>query len=726
MSKHNFSTVIDLLSIRAAQQPEEVAYRFLEDGETDSSEITYRALQKRAQAIAAELQAVVSPGDRVLLLYQAGLSYVAAFLGCLYAGVVAVPAYPPRNNHSLLRLQTIVADAQATATLTTSGVLANISRQIKQSSDLQQLKWLASDETTDELAQTWREPDVQGSTLAFLQYTSGSTGKPKGVMVSHSNLLHNLGLIQQAMGHSEDTIFVSWLPLFHDMGLIGKMLESLYVGSSCILMPPVSFLQKPFRWLNAISTYRATASGAPNFAYDLCVRKITDEQRATLDLSSWQVAFNGAEPVRAQTLEAFATTFESCGFRRSALYPCYGMAETTLMVSGGAKGHLPVFQSVQANALQQNRVQFADNDKADDQTDAQVVVGCGKAVFDLEVVIANPDTLTRCEPNEVGEIWVKGDSIAQGYWQKAEATQQTFHAYLQDLQEGPFLRTGDLGFLHEAELFVTGRLKDLIIVGGRNHYPQDIELTVFQSHPALRPDGGATFSVDVNNSEKLVVVQEVERSHIRKLNLAEVVGAIRLAIAEHHDLNAHAIVLIKTSSLPKTSSGKVQRRACRSRFLSGELAIVGEWQTPTLDELSLGNGTHPPVGTNSLYAAPVSAASIESWLAARLAQHLGLPSHEIDRYHPFSYYGLGSIDAVDLIGELETWMNLSLSPTLPWEYPSIHTLTEYLTTLINGEDESSEPNPSPSRKDETVDQLLSYIEHLSEDETRKALEKSSS
>ncbi len=726
MSDYIFSTLIDLLHFRAAKQPDQVAYTFLEDGDDHAITLTYKSLDQKARAIASQLQATIAAGDRTLLLYQAGLDYVAAFFGCLYAGVVAVPAYPPRNNHSLARLQTILADAQATTILSTVSVLSNIDRQISQVSNLQQLTWLATDETADDLAKAWQEPAVQAETLAFLQYTSGSTGVPKGVMVSHANLLHNQTLIQHAMGHGSDTIFVGWLPLFHDMGLIGNMLQPLYLGIPCILMSPVSFLQKPFRWLNAISTYRATTSGAPNFAYDLCVRKITDEQRATLDLSSWQVAFNGAEPVRAQTLERFATAFEPYGFRREALYPCYGMAETTLIVSGGAKGQLPVFKSVQTPALQQNQVCFAGNESPDRPVETQVLVGCGKPILDLQVVIANPQTLTQCQSNEIGEVWVKGDSVAQGYWNQAETTRKSFHAYLQDIKEGPFLRTGDLGFLHKGELFITGRLKDLVIIGGRNHYPQDIELTVFQSHPALRFDCGAAFSVEVNDAEKLVIVQEVERSHIRKLNLEEVIGTIRLAIAEHHDLNVHAIALIKTGSLPKTSSGKVQRRICRSQFLSDELAIVGRWNAPTINELSLPQTIHSHATSGSLYHEFPSEKAIESWLVSRLAQRLGLASTDIDRHQPFSYYGLGSMDAVDLVGELESWINHSLSPTLPWEYPSIYTLTQYLLNLMKEVETISEPDCAQSQRDDEFDQILNYIEHLSEDDTRKALEQSNS
>lgn len=720
MIEYSFSTLIDLLRFRSVQQPDRIAYIFLEDGEDRATNLTYQDLDRRARAIAVQLQSTVKYGDRALLLYQAGLDYISAFFGCLYAGVIAVPAYPPRNNHSLSRLQAIIADAQATATLTTTSILTTIGPQIEQSNDLQQLRWLKTDGIANDLSQA-HEPAVtiQGKTLAFLQYTSGSTGVPKGVMVSHDNVLHNQALIQHAMGHSSKTVIAGWLPLFHDMGLIGNVLQPLYLGVPCILMSPVVFLQKPLRWLSAISKYRATTSGGPNFAYDLCVRKIADEQRTALDLSCWEVAFNGAEPVRFQTLERFATAFAPYGFCREAFYPCYGMAETTLIVSGGSPKQLPVMKSVQSNELRQSRVRFID-----DNVGGQVVVGCGKPLLDLEVVIANPDRLAPCQPDDVGEIWVKGASVAQGYWNQFEATQQNFHAYLRDTNRGPFLRTGDLGFLNDGELFITGRLKDLVIIGGRNHYPQDIELTVFQSHLALRPDCGAAFSVEVNDEEKLVIVQEVERSHIRKLNLDEAIGAIRLAVAEHHDLNVYAIALIKTGSLAKTSSGKIQRRTCRSQFLAGELAIVGQWQASLSCDLSRRDATDRCLMTVNMHSESFLENVIESWLVSRLAQRLGLADTDIDSNQPFSYYGLGSMDALDLAADLEAWLNRTLSPTLPWEYPSIQTLTQHLVSLVRETEENSESKLSQTVEDTDFNQLLNYVEHLSEDDARKVLEQS--
>ena len=362
--------------------------------------------------------------------------------------------------------------------------------------------------------------------------SSAIESRPKGVMVSHRNLLHNQQLIQQAMQHTEKTIFVGWLPLFHDMGLIGNMLQPLYLGIPCILMSPVAFLQSPVRWLQAISRYKATTSGGPNFAYDLCVSKITPTQRATLDLSSWEVAFNGAEPVRAETLERFSATFSQCGFRASAFYPCYGMAETTLIVSGGRVRVPPVIQTVEKQALEQNRVVQADG--ANDADWTRTVVGCGQTLLDQQIVIVHPENLSKCLPNQVGEIWVSGSSVAQGYWRRPEETEYTFGAYVANTGEGLFLRTGDLGFLVNGELFVTGRLKDLIIIRGRNHYPQDIELTVEKSHPVLRPNSGAAFTVEIEGEERLAIAQEVERRYLRTLDVDEVAFAIRQTVVENH------------------------------------------------------------------------------------------------------------------------------------------------------------------------------------------------
>ena len=572
------STWVDLLGYRAQNQSDKMAYTFLQDGETEAGRLTYKELDRQARAIAARLQSLDAPVSRALLLYPPGLEFIAAFFGCLYAGVVAVPAYPPRRNQNMSRLQAIIADAQATVALTTTSMLGNIEGCFAQNPELAELRWITTDQMASNLVEAWQEPDLCESTLAFIQYTSGSTGKPKGVMVSHGNLLYNSALIQQCFEDTPNSMGVSWLPPYHDMGLIGGVLQPLYVGAPMILMSAVAFMQKPFRWLQAISRFKATTSGGPNFAYDLCVRNIKPEQRATLDLSRWEVAFTGAEPVRAQTLDQFVRTFADYGFRREAFQPCYGMAETTLIVSGGLKAALPIVCEVDEAALSQNRVHTADK-----QEGTRAIVGCGRSWLNHKIVIVDPESLSPCPDSKVGEIWVSGSSVAQGYWNRPEETRQTFHAYLADTGDvaglclGPFLRTGDLGFLQDGELFVTGRIKDVIIIRGQNHYPQDIELTVEKSHPALRPGCGAAFAVDVKGSERLVVVQEVERSHLRTLDVNEVLGNIRQAVTAQHDLQIYATVLVKTGSIPKTSSGKIQRHACQSGFLAGSLNVVEDW-----------------------------------------------------------------------------------------------------------------------------------------------------
>jgi acyl-CoA synthetase (AMP-forming)/AMP-acid ligase II len=569
-----FTNFVDLVNERGQHQPDKIAYIFLDRGETEASTLTYKQLDEQSKAIAASLQSLNAAGERALLLYQPGLDFIAAFFGCLYAGVISVPAYPPRRNQKLSRLQAIIKDAQAKIVLTSTSLLENLQTSFNEDGvEISTLHWLATDAVSRNLAQAWQPQELNHHNLAFLQYTSGSTGNPKGVMITHGNLLSNLAAIHQCFQDTPNSMGVSWLPLYHDMGLIGGVLEPLYVGAPMTLMSPVDFLQKPIRWLQAISRYQATTSGGPNFAYDLCIRKVTSEELENLDLSSWELAFTGAEPIRAETLEEFASKFAVCGFRKQAFYPCYGMAETTLIISGGGKKALPITCNIERTALEQNRIVKVE----DSWEDTRTIVGCGKTPANHQAIIVNPETSTLCNPGEVGEIWVAGPSIAQGYWNQTEETEKTFRAYVADTEYGQFLRTGDLGFLEDGELFITGRIKDVIIIRGQNHYPQDIELTVENSHPALRISSGAAFTIDFKNCERLVIVQEVERSYLRKLNVQEVVGIIRQAVVAHHGLDIFATVLVKTNSIPKTSSGKIRRQACRTAFLSGDLEVVGDW-----------------------------------------------------------------------------------------------------------------------------------------------------
>jgi 8-amino-7-oxononanoate synthase len=562
---------VELLLHRARCQPDDIGFTYLVDGEDEQVHLTYRELDRQARAIGAWLEAHDLVGERALLLYPAGLEFIVAFFGCLYAGVVAVPVYPPRRNRSLKRIQSIADDADARVALTTELVLNRVMPLIDETPHLKQLAWLATCSVPPEMERDWSMPDVHGDTLAFLQYTSGSTGTPKGVVLNHANLVHNSALIAHAFEHGRSGKGVFWLPSYHDMGLIGGILQPLYIGRPNVLISPMSFLQKPYRWLSAISRFRGTTSGGPNFAYDLCVRKVTPEQRKTLDLSGWRVAFNGAEPVRAETLDAFSEAFAPCGFRREAFFPCFGLAEATLIVSGGYVAAPPVVRTFDAAALARREVIDADPDDAS----MRALVGCGENLPDQKIVIADPESRTACPTGRIGEIWVRGPSVAQGYWQQPEASERTFRARLKDTGEGPFLRTGDLGFLQDGELFVAGRLKDLIIVRGVNYYPQDLERTVQQSHSRLRSDCGAAFTVEAGGREELVIVQEVERH--KQSDFDGIFAAIRQAMAAEHELAPDAILLLRAGSVPKTSSGKIQRHACRDSYQAGTLEVVGQW-----------------------------------------------------------------------------------------------------------------------------------------------------
>ncbi|GAX34022.1 AMP-binding protein [Nodularia sp. NIES-3585] len=699
----DITNLINLLRYRAFEQPNQIAFIFLKDGETESSRLTYKELDRQARAIAVELQSIVSIGERALLLYPPGLEFIAAFFGCLYAGVVAVPAYPPKSNQKLSRLQAIVTDAQAQLTLTTETLFTNIKSWVSQDPQLSALRCLATDSIDFNQVSSWKEISVVSNSLAFLQYTSGSTGTPKGVMVSHGNLMHNLEYMKQAFGLTTESVSVTWLPSFHDMGLIEGIFEPLYTGFLGVLMPPASFVQQPIRWLNAISHYRATHSGGPNFGYDLCVSKTTPEQRESIDLSSWCNAYSGSEPIRKKTLDQFAATFKPYGFCTNFSYPCYGMAEATLMISGGNFKDEPVYCAVDAESLKQNRVVITD----EDNQKARHLVGCGHSWLDTEIVIADPESLTQCASLQIGEIWVSGSSVTQGYWNRDEETKQTFDAYLADtgVKEagqtlGPFLRTGDLGFLKGRELFITGRLKDLIIIRGTNHYPQDIELTVEECHPALRAGYGAAFAIEVDGAERLVIAQEVERSYLRKLDINEVIGAIRKVVSEEHHLQVYAVLLLKTASIPKTSSGKIQRPACRRGFLNRSLNIVGEWtvanpQQLDLDQLQLEvESLWKDVQDSSRYnlkeevpainrsstdlSRPITKERIQAWLVSHLSLNLQIQANDIDIQESFAYYGMDSTMAISTIYELMKWLQCELEPTLLWEYPNIETLAQHL------------------------------------------------
>ena len=558
------ASLIHSLEELSSTIPTNVAYTFLPEGEDEEINITFRELEMRAKAVAARLERLAHQGDRAALVYESSLEYIVALVGCFYAGIVAVPVYPPdpmRIRRTGARLRAVLQDSQANIVLTSSNEAPRFASYLAQAGHV-----VITDEIAAEDGADYRRPEIGPQTLALLQYTSGSTGRPRGVMLTHANLMFNFEHIKKF--DEPNAVAVSWLPMYHDMGLIGLVLQVLQSGRRTVLMSPLSFVKRPVRWLKAISKYKAYATSGPSFAYDLCVQKISDEEMADLDLSSWTLACNGAEPVRPDTLQRFAERFAPAGFRYETFYPCYGLAEATLIVSGGEKRATPIIRSFDSHELADNHVlPVADGV-------GRAIVGCGCTVDRQEIAIVDPVTLERSAPDQIGEIWVRGPGVAQGYWGNPAATAETFQATLPG-EQGTFLRTGDMGFLDDGELFITGRIKDLIIVRGRNHYPQDIERTVEACHAALRREHVVSFGVDVDGEERVVVVCGVMRA--QKLNQQDLFSAVRAALAQEHELGPHAIVLVKGSEIPRTSSGKLQRSGCKELYLRGELEIVGQW-----------------------------------------------------------------------------------------------------------------------------------------------------
>ncbi|WP_257450671.1 non-ribosomal peptide synthase/polyketide synthase, partial [Archangium lipolyticum] len=695
MSAQQPSTLIELLQHRTREAKDRGAYIFLEAGE--EAQWTYGELDRRSRAIGAMLQELGAAGERVVLLYPPGLEYIAGFFGCLYGGAVAVPAYPPdpsRLERTLPRLMAIIRDSQASVVLTTGFIAGMAEGLCEQAPELKALKWVATDELEAGVESSWRDPGLGADSLAFLQYTSGSTGTPKGVMLSHGNLLSNLQHIKERMEQSPKTRCAFWLPPYHDMGLIGGILSPLNAGceEATVLMAPMTFLKHPVRWLEAISRFRVTLSGAPNFAYDLCVRKTTPEQREELDLSCWTVAFSGAEHIRAETLDRFIQAFAPSKFNPRGLYGCYGLAEATLLVTGDRKGELPVRRTVDAARLERLEVHPAEPGKPG----AVELVSSGLAPTGQQVLIVDPDTCVPCPPHRIGEVWVKGPNVARGYWNRPEESERTLHARLATTGEGPFLRTGDLGFMADGELFLASRIKDLIILRGRNHYPQDLELTVERSHPALRPGCTACFSVEAEGEERLVVVQEVDARQAFEPD--EAIAAIRREVALRHDVQVYAVSLIATGSIHKTTSGKIQRRASKMAWLDNSLEAVHVWRAAP-SELPAAPKPAPaptPAPAPQPPAQPAATSATERQMQALLvelmAETVSQPAANIDVHQPFVQYGLDSVASVRLVGELESRLGRKLPATLVWEHPNIEALARH---LAEGQPQAAAPAPTP-------------------------------
>jgi acyl-CoA synthetase (AMP-forming)/AMP-acid ligase II/acyl carrier protein len=628
------STYVEVIQRRAQVTPEHVVYKFLEDGINESDIMTYGRLESIAHRVAAALQRKGKKGDRVLMLYPPGLSYVASLFGCFYGGFIAVPAYPPRKNRGLNRLLSIISDADAKSCLVTRQIYNDIVRNFKNEELLSNIHWIIFDDLEDQPSGNFSPTNILPEDIALLQYTSGSTGKPKGVMITQLNLLYNSENIRQSFGLSKKTIGLNWLPVFHDMGLIGGVLQVAYLGAVNIGMPPISFLKSPGNWLRAIQKYKANTGGGPNFSYEYCVQKTSLDEVEQLDLSSMKVFFCGSEPIRQTTYLSFTDYFAKSEVRLNQLLSCYGMAETTLIITGIDAGSEPRFLLLDTQELSANRVLISQNEK-----NSTAIAGCGHTWMETKVEIINPDTFSPSLPHEVGEIWVSGPTVAKGYWNKQEETERTFQAYTAE-GKGPFLRTGDLGFLYDNELFVTGRLKDLIIIRGANFYPSDIEFTIQKAHPDLRENSGAAFPITHNNEEVLVVVQELERTAMRNTNHDEIITTIRKAIAEEHEIEVFAVILIKTGSIPLTSSGKIQRRQSRYEYLNGELQVVAEWEKKETEVISPREKEVP------------TEEGLKQWLIQWIVRNQQFRLEDIDPEVNILNYGIDSLAAVTLEAEI--------------------------------------------------------------------------
>lgn len=688
---HTFATLVALLRQRAQSTPDKTLYTFLADGETEERPLTYGQLDENARKIAAHLQNNGSVGDRALLLFPPGLEYIAAFFGCLYAGWIAVPAYPPRRNRHDARLQAILDDAQAKIVLTDGDMYDDRQPRFDHTPDLATIPWVPVDrlETNSD---DWQEPTISPEHIAFLQYTSGSTGMPKGVMLSHHNLLSNLALIYAGFELSEKSTGVSWLPPYHDMGLIGGILQPIYCHGYTVLMSPVAFLQKPVRWLDAISRYKAKISGAPNFAYQLCLDNITAEQRQSLDLSSWTLAYNGAEPIRYQTMVDFTNKFAPNGFKLSSFYPCYGLAEGTLIVTGSDRKTEPVYGRFLASTLEQNSAQATN-----ELEDSRLLVSSGTQLLPEQTIcIVDPETKTVCPDGTIGEIWAAGNSISSGYWQRPEATTETFHATHTDDATQKFMRTGDLGFLQGGQLYVTGRLKELLIIRGRNHYPQDIEKTAVAAHEALAADAGAAFTLEINGEEKLFLIQEVKRSH-RRSKIEEIAPILRQAIAEQHDLQLYGVILVQPRAIPKTSSGKTQRGKTRQLYLDQNIKIIGA-DVPDATATTATSADLPDISRDAVLALPTQAEQTQClahFLQQQLAAMMQQPANSFALERPLTSYGLDSLLAIELKTTLEESLQIQLPITTLLDSPTIQELSEQLiTTLHNNDATNKQPIPT--------------------------------
>lgn len=676
------NTILGRLDHWAICQPNKVAYGFLSNSEDVNRTTTFGQLRSRVLRLSSVLKdAGVHPGDRVVLLFESGIDVIEAFLACLHCKSIAVMSYPPKKNRKSYRVQSIINDTQPALILSSSQLKSRL-----QLTDYISAAIMYVDEVADVQVQGQNLlVDIQPDDIAFIQYTSGSTSEPKGVMVSHANIISNERMIYKGFNHSDDMIVLGWLPFFHDMGLIGNILHPLYYGRPSYLMAPTSFLLHPIHWLDSISKLKITTSGGPNFAYDLCVNQIKEEElyKLKVDLSSWKVAFNGAEPIRSHTLRAFSEKFKPFGFNPESFLPCYGMAETTLFVSGGGKSRILENQVLNVNKdplINEEKIELSSNQF---DGDSHEFVNCGVLDYgDQTVAIVDPKNRKKLQDRHIGEIWVSGSHIGKGYWKKKDETDATFRAFIVS-GEGPFLRTGDLGFIESGCLYVAGRMDDVIIINGANQYPQDIEFIVEQASDMIIPHSVAAFSHEKEGKNELIVLAEINRTSIKRLDGTALSRDIVQALSEQLGVSIHHLIFVKPFSLPKTSSGKIQRKVARQHYLEGALStisahsFINETTVSTIEDVQIDP-------TN------LTKETIMDWLKEWISRQQQIPVSDISSTSLLSSLGINSMEVGLFVMDLESALNKEIPLHSVYEYPTIGALAEFIYQSGNGSDADSE------------------------------------